>query len=66
MEERTLSIRGLRSAFDPKETLALTSTPSKETLVEFGSPAGNGKWSKQLWATQGSFAEVDHIRLQLL
>jgi UDP-3-O-[3-hydroxymyristoyl] glucosamine N-acyltransferase len=29
------------SAFDPKETLALTWTPSKETLIGFGSLAGN-------------------------
>src|ERR1700730_8738849 len=30
------------SHFDPKETLALTSTPSKETLVQLGSLAGDG------------------------
>ena len=45
-DERTKLRRGPRSEFDPKETLALTSTPSKETLVELGSLGATAIWER--------------------
>ena len=56
-----------RKVRTPGITVPLTLQASAdEVIVELSSPAGNRKWSKQLWATQGSFAEAGHILLRLL